>query len=390
MATMLVEEAKSYAIEVEAVLREEAVEVFETCKQCGICLGVCPTYRATQNPYYSPPRRLLIARRILAGSPAREDDVKILFSCLLCGLCSYACPYHLPVWRTILVARHELAKRGMLPRGLKEVTRNAERIGHSFTTSPEHALKWIKLVDRRRIDSAAKVLFIPSPLEGVRFPRKILVKLQLFSLLGVDYTVTKKVLDVGGNAGLDASRIDIGLSLLLGAYHVLEDSGSEYLVISECGSDVKIVKTLLPIIARKAGINQHRILHLYDILVNKRLRDHREEGRAVLFTSCNFCRLTTLCPRLLTSANMPPDPPPYTSCCGGGGGMSINTEDWAVSIRRKIAIRRAAVLQSKLVLVPCIKCYVTLQEAYLLQRMRDKRVMLVSEALLQLVRGKEK
>ncbi len=375
------EAAEKAAGELHVMLSEEALNSFEACNSCGLCLYVCPTYRATSNPEYSPLRRLYHAWRALRRGERDERGFESLYSCLLCGLCTYACPYHLPIWRAVLAARHSYARKGVIPRGLRETVVNALNTGHSFTRDRDRALRWL---EGEQVDGPGKSLYIPSPLESVRFPEKARLKLNLFELAGVEYTVTGKALELGGNPGVDASLFEVGLDLLLRAYEVMEDLGAEEIIVSECGSDLKI-SVVAGLVEKTLGINASKLRSIHSILselVRERTKRPLRLHEDIVYTSCNFCRLTRNCPITIIRSRQPPDKPPYSSCCGGGGGLTINMEPWAKKVRRAVAVRRLKSLRGRRIIVPCIKCYVTLREASLLARER-RRIQLLSEAVYE-------
>ncbi|MET1101307.1 MAG: (Fe-S)-binding protein [Pyrodictiaceae archaeon] len=386
------ETIEEYVAEVRRLLKdfetltEEIITYYvQTCTRCLLCRTVCPVYRATKEIIYSPEYRLATALRIIRGSKPSPDDVKSLFSCLLCGLCSMACPYGIGVWLAVLMARYKLASRGLAPRGLKEVAENCIRYGHSFTSEPHKAVSWARDANLR-LDEPGDYLYVPSPLENLRFPEKTVVKAALMRRLGISFTVSSRIVDIGGNAGMDASRIDIGLAMLWRAYEEAERLGARGIVVSECGSDVKLAFVVLPAVARALGLKTEKLLHLYDILAQRIQRLHISNATSIFFTSCNFCRFTDKCPVRLLGLPGPRDKRPYTSCCGGGGGYTINLEPWARRIRRSIASARLASIRASEIVVPCIKCYTTLREAALLSKAK-KRIVLVSEKVYEAIVG---
>ncbi len=362
------------------VLAETARESVEACNSCGLCLGVCPVYRATSDKSLSPPARLKIVKDVLESRFAAGKAQRSLFTCLMCGLCSYACPYAVPVWLAVYYARVVLAVNGFAPRGLDAVPVNAARTGHSFTSDPFKARAWVETVRPVKVDEPAEHLYIPSPLETIRFPRLVSVKLRLMERLGVDYTVSLETLDVGGNVSLDASRPDIGLNLLAKAFGKAEEIGADYVLVSECGADVKFLKTIVPVVAEKLGLQSIRVKTVHEVFLERTRRlPSEEDGEPVLFTSCNYCRLAGPCP-LLPGLHLPRDRPPYTSCCGGGGGMTICYEEWAKNVRRKVSAKRLVSLKAKKIIVPCVKCYASLREASIITKKRVD-VKLFSEYL---------
>ncbi len=379
LRTYLVE-SKKLVDEFEKTVFNLAKYYTETCSNCSLCSRVCPVYRVTKDPKLSPLERLRTALRILSGEPPSSKEMQILYSCLLCGLCTKACPYGYNLWLPVLMARRKLALKGLVPQGLFEVIKNSLKYGHSFTHDRERVLKWVYEA-KAPIDTSSKILYVPSPLENLMFPPKLVTKANLLRILGIDYTLSSSIIDLGGNVGIDSSRIDIGVAMAWMAYEKAEDLGAKFLMTSECGSDVKLVHVVLPMFSKELGIRVNSLIHIYDLISSKEIKIESKDNE-ILFTSCNFCRFTKKCPINFLRSAIPKDRMPYTSCCGGGGGYTINREPWALRIRRTIASSRIRSYGNRVkkVVVPCIKCYVTHKEASLLNKLNIK-ISLVTEEI---------
>ena len=82
----------------------------DTCVTCGLCLPVCPTFRATGDEAASPRGRLAAVAAVAAGAvdvDGRFDEVTSF--CLQCRACETACPSMVPYGRIIEDARAEVA-----------------------------------------------------------------------------------------------------------------------------------------------------------------------------------------------------------------------------------------------------------------------------------------
>ena len=93
---------------------EEVVEIFEPCVTCGLCKGLCPTFK------------ILLEERISARGFAIKlsDKVveKAIHECTLCGACDQRCPVKIPITEGIVKAREVLHLRG------KNLEKNNERL----------------------------------------------------------------------------------------------------------------------------------------------------------------------------------------------------------------------------------------------------------------------
>ncbi len=345
----------------EQLVEKEAEYAREACSHCRLCNLVCPVYRVTGDERYTPYSRLWRALSIIRGRgrPSRSDDVEVLFTCALCGACSLACPASIRIWLLVWWARSRLALQGLLPGGLREVATNVLRSGHSFVERREDLRTLVgRLIESGvKVNEAGDVLLVPSPLESSVYPDLVAVKQRI---AGDKLALSVNALDLGGNAFFDASSPEAGLKLLYNCIIAAEKIGAKLVAASECGADTKLVYLIGPIASRLWG--GPRLTHFYDIVsLSLEFNDN-----TVVFTSCNYCRFPGPC----LSAKPPRDKPPATMCCGGGGGLTLNREPWARRVRRLVSLERIKKLDAETIVVPCVKCLSTLQEAALLARRR--------------------
>ncbi|MCP4516525.1 MAG: (Fe-S)-binding protein, partial [Delftia sp.] len=68
-------------------------EQFLFCIRCGLCLAVCPTYRASLKETESPRGRVILARKALEGELELSDNFKDqMQKCMACLACNALCP----------------------------------------------------------------------------------------------------------------------------------------------------------------------------------------------------------------------------------------------------------------------------------------------------------
>ena len=93
---------------------EEVVEIFEPCVSCGLCKGLCPTFKI-----------LLVERISARGFAIKLSDKvveKAIYECTLCGACDHRCPVKIPITEGVVKAREVLHLRG------KNLDRNNEHL----------------------------------------------------------------------------------------------------------------------------------------------------------------------------------------------------------------------------------------------------------------------
>src|SRR5262249_55638428 len=84
-----------------------------SCVHCGICLPVCPTYRALGEEMDSPRGRVYLMRAVAEGRLDMTDTyTRHLDLCLGCRACETACPAGGPFGALLETARADLERRG--------------------------------------------------------------------------------------------------------------------------------------------------------------------------------------------------------------------------------------------------------------------------------------
>ncbi len=74
-------------------LLQPAESEYLNCIRCGLCLSVCPTYRAQLSETASPRGRVALARKSLQGElELRPSLVEEMYACLDCLACNEICP----------------------------------------------------------------------------------------------------------------------------------------------------------------------------------------------------------------------------------------------------------------------------------------------------------
>ena len=122
---------------------------FNSCVHCGMCAEACLFYEATNDPKYTPINKLepmrriwkqeytfwgQLARTLGISKPVSDADLdewqELLYdSCTLCGRCSLVCPVGIDLVYMIRKSREGMVASGHAPKGLKEATSRAIKIG---------------------------------------------------------------------------------------------------------------------------------------------------------------------------------------------------------------------------------------------------------------------
>jgi len=94
------------------------IEELNACVQCGLCLPVCPTFRATGRETASPRGRLHAMRAVHDGVVAVDETFAgVIDLCLGCRACEPVCPGLVPYGRALEGARAEIVAQAPGRRG---------------------------------------------------------------------------------------------------------------------------------------------------------------------------------------------------------------------------------------------------------------------------------
>ncbi|MEH6454643.1 MAG: LUD domain-containing protein, partial [Psychromonas sp.] len=86
-------------------------EVYK-CIRCGSCMNTCPVYRRSGGHSYEYFIPGPIGLAINANDESSGSDA---WACTMCGSCSNVCPVKVPLHKTIMYHREQIAARGDLP-----------------------------------------------------------------------------------------------------------------------------------------------------------------------------------------------------------------------------------------------------------------------------------
>lgn len=229
----------------------------EACVNCGYCSEACHFYQSTQDPQYSPSRKLDLLRRVHARETSAFAPIKRLFTpditvddlkewqplvydaCTECGRCSMICPMGVNIARGVNVMREVLFEAGLAPLELLAV---AQEQGDCGTVFGVGAAELVQAVENMRSQGVhmpldepqADVMMVTSVIDILLYQDALMASAKILNHLGVKWTLRSAGFE-GANFGLlagsealqkEASRRLIDEALAIGAKTVL---------LPECG-----------------------------------------------------------------------------------------------------------------------------------------------------------
>jgi len=229
----------------------------EACVNCGYCSEACHFYQSTQDPKYSPSRKLDLLRRVHARetsafAPIKRwftpditvDDLKewqelVYDGCTECGRCSMICPMGVNTARGVNVMREALYEAGLAPLELQAVAQEQAGRGTVFGVGPAELMQTVESLRAQGVaipvdEPRADVMMVTSVIDVLLYQDALAATAKILNHLGVNWTLRTDGFE-GSNFGL----LSGSESLQKAASQRLIDEalkiGAKTVLIPECG-----------------------------------------------------------------------------------------------------------------------------------------------------------
>lgn len=335
----------------------------DVCAHCGLCAEACHPYVGTGDVEQIPSARAQQLEKVykryftrlgriapkLVGAEELDDEVlgrlqKMAYQCTLCRRCALYCPFGIDNATIVSAIRSLLAEAGKVPEGLEEHTNMAYEKGNTLGISQEDYLdrvEWFEeeLQDALDDDEAtipldkkgARVLFVPTPIQIMRFPSVIISAAKIFHAVGEDWTMSRTRFDATNFAlfsGEEKKRNEIAQRLV----GEMQRMGAKVLALTECGHSYWAMKY-----AAESWLGKPLPFEVRNIV--EMIAEYISQGRLKLDSAvtkelvtyhdpCNLSRKgglleeprVTLASAVENFTEMSPSGE-EAWCCGGGGGV---------------------------------------------------------------------
>jgi Fe-S oxidoreductase len=365
----------------------------EACVNCGYCSEACHFYQSTQDPKYTPSRKLDLLRRVHARETSAFAPLKRLFTpditvddlkewqelvydaCTECGRCSMICPMGINTARGVNVMREALFEAGLAPLELMAVAQEQAGRGTVFGVGPTELKQTLDVLRGQGIalpldEPKADVMLVSTVIDVLLYQDALAATARILNHLGARWTLRSagfEAANFGLLAGSEAlqkaaTQRLIGEALAIGAKTViLPECGHAYpalrwesrladgqplpfevLAVSEyIGREISSGRLqLLPAKAEEAG----RKITYHDACKLARHGGVMDEPRAALQAlGMNLIETTPTAEK--------------NWCCGGGAGVFLLNR--AEGLRHKAwAIKREQIeaTGADTVVVSCASC----------------------------------
>jgi heterodisulfide reductase subunit D len=376
-------------------------QAYLQCIRCGLCLAVCPTYRATLNETDSPRGRIALARAQGERRLARSDNhADKFYRCLLCAACENICPSGAQAIDILQGTRDDAAEHDLLPERLAQLDRSIVAEHNISSEDNSGRLVWADNLpappsglDR---ESAELVYFVWCV--GSFFPRSYSVPRSIVEILEtaeLDYALLGGQEWCCGYPQLINGELKLAEKAM---HHNLEAVRARQAkrVAFSCPSCYHIWKHVYPrVLGEELDLE---LLHTTELL-DRLLDEHKLELDAwpMMVTYHDPCDLGRKSKVYDAPRNVLSRIPGLTlvemaenradaHCCGGGGNLESHSADLAQQVAQQ-RVQQAAATGARVLVSACQQCERTLSNAARASRTRI-RVMDIGEVVLKSMQAK--
>jgi Fe-S oxidoreductase len=371
------------------------------CIRCGLCLAVCPTYRATLNETDSPRGRIALVRAQREARLARSANYADKFyRCLLCASCENICPSGAQASEILQGAREDAACHDLLPERLARLDRaiNAE---HNISSEENTGrLVWADNLPSppSGLNKASAELVYFVGCVGSFFPRSYSVPRSTVEILegaGVDYALLGGQEWCCGYPQYINGELDLALASIRHNVEAVRALGARRVACS-CPSCYHIWQHIYPeVLGEELDLELlHTTSLLEGLLAENRLKLGEFPMTVTYHDPCDLGRKSEVydAPRNvlsripgLTLVEMAENRE-EAHCCGGGGNLESHSADLSRQVAHQ-RVQQAADTGARVLVSACQQCERTLSNAARAGRIRI-RVMDLGEVVLKAMQAK--
>jgi Fe-S oxidoreductase len=389
---------------------------FSSCVSCGMCAEACLFYTETEDPKYTPIRKLEPLRRVWEqeytvtgkikkalgfAKPVTDEMLvewrELLYdSCTMCARCSMVCPVGNDIAYMVRKAREGMVASGNAPADVISAAGRAVRIGSPMGIKYKALEAQIRHIEadggyKIPVDvEGADYMALLSSMEVINFPEYIESLAKIFKQAGISWTLCSEAFEAT-NTGIQIGSSDIARELVQRIVDGAEKLKVKYVIAPECGHAYTSIRWDGPnLIGRPYPF---RVLHILELLDELRASgkiktENLSDERITFHDPCSISRKGGVIDsprRLIDMVNTNfvemKDHGKWNWCCGGGGGVSANTD--AEELRVKAFKRKKDQIEetgAELLVTACANCRLVMEEG-----LEEYNVELPMEGLTELV-----
>lgn len=372
---------------------------FSSCVSCGLCADACIFFQETNDPQYTPIRKVELLRRVWEneytlfgrvknmvglGNTVTEEDFteweKLVYdSCTMCGRCSMVCPVGNDITMMIRKMREGMSAAGHAPVELigaaKRHTEKGSPMGDlskAIEAQVKHAVADTGIdiqFDQPNVD----YLVVLSAQEIAEYPEVIGAMARIFKKAGVTWTISSEAFEAT-NVGIQLGNRDVAQTLVTRVVEAAEKLKVKKVISPECGHAYQALRWEGPnLIGREYDFDVVHIIELLDQLraEGKLQTVGKDEDKITFHDPCQINRRGGINKEPRRLLNMvaenfveTDDAGTMNWCCSAGGGVGANEraadlKDAAFQLKKR---QFEKVAPDKIVTM-CAFCHHTLENA---------------------------
>lgn len=231
----------------------------ESCIHCGMCAEACQFYVQTEDPKYTPIRKLDLIKRVyrrevgpfrwlykLTTPDLTYDDLVewqelVYDSCTECARCSMVCPMGVSLAEMVLSTREALADAGMVPNELLAAAQ--EQFGHGtlFGVGADQLAGFVENLRSQGmevpfgdVEGGTEVMVLTSVIDIMLFSDGLISTIKVMNHLGVKWSLCPQGFE-SANFGLLSGIREIQQAVSKRVIDAAEKCGAKTVIVPECG-----------------------------------------------------------------------------------------------------------------------------------------------------------
>jgi Fe-S oxidoreductase len=371
-------------------------EAYLNCIRCGLCLSVCPTYRATLNETDSPRGRVALTRAQGEDRLERSDNyADKFFRCLLCASCENICPSGVIVADILQEARNDVTAHDLLPQRLAELDAAIAAQHNISGEDNESRLLWadnLPAPPSGLNKEQAEVAFFIGCV-GSFFPRSYGIPrafVQILENAGIDYALMGGLEWCCGYPQFINGELALAEEAIRHNVTRVRQMGASRVVFT-CPSCYHIWQHTYPeVLGEELGVELFHASELLDqLLQEKRIQVGSFPRKVTYHDPCDLGRKSSVFDAPRRVMQQIPDLAlvemqeirENAHCCGGGGNLESHNPELSKQIARE-RVDQAAATGAEVLVSACQQCERTLNNAARAAKIRI-RVMDINEIVLK-------
>ncbi|MBN1582048.1 MAG: (Fe-S)-binding protein [Anaerolineae bacterium] len=371
-------------------------EAFLNCIRCGLCLSVCPTYRATLNEVDSPRGRTALVRAQQEGRLERgENYADKFFRCLLCASCETICPSGVELGGILQDARQDVTANDLLPERLAQLDRTIVAQHNISGEDNAGRVVWADNLARppSGLDKTQAGIAYFVGCVGSFFPRSYNVPRAFVEILekaGADYALLGGLEWCCGYPMYIDGELNLAEELIRHNVDKVRQLGARRVVFT-CPSCYHVWLHVYPqVLGEELDVELLHATELLDELIDEGKIELGPLDYTVTYHDpCDLGRKSDVydAPRRvldkipgLTLVEMAENRE-NAHCCGGGGNLESHNSDLSKDVARR-RVEQAGETGAQVIVSACQQCERTLSNAARAAKIRI-RVMDIGEVVLK-------